>query len=161
RELSASLPLPRVFSGFRPIFAREICLGSRSILHNDSYFRRKSAGQKALPSAVLPTLLVGLGNPHISPVASLAARPTATTFPLPQGKRADLLLTEIGQPKMRRTEVRPIFSRRAISDLLTPARCSFRISAAWTAAVAGRPSRFPFALACARPARVRSRRISR
>jgi hypothetical protein len=37
-----------------------------------------------------------------------------------------------------------MFNRRAISDLLTPARCSFRISAACTAAVAGRPSRFPF-----------------
>ena len=61
---------------------------------------------------------------------------------------------------MRRTEVRPICSRRAISDLLTPARCSFRISAAWTAAVAGRPSRRPFCRACASPARVRSRRTS-
>jgi len=57
--------------------------------------------------------------------------------------------------------VRPISTRRAISDLLTPARCSLRISAAWTAAVAGRPSRFPFCRAWARPARVRSRRISR
>ena len=47
--------------------------------------------------------------------------------------------------RIRRTEVRPICTRRAISDLLTPARCSFRISAACTAAVAGRPSRFPFA----------------
>ena len=37
--------------------------------------------------------------------------------------------------------------RRAISDLLTPARCSFRISAACVAAVAGRPSRFPFSRA--------------
>ena len=33
-------------------------------------------------------------------------------------------------PRIRRTEVRPICTRRAISDLLTPARCSFRISAA-------------------------------
>ena len=64
-------------------------------------------------------------------------------------------------PKIRRTEVRPICRRRAISDLLMPARCSFRISAAWTAAVAGRPSRFPFCRAWAKPARVRSRRISR
>src|SRR5262245_59193316 len=48
---------------------------------------------------------------------------------------------------MRRTEVRPICIRRAISDLLTPARCSFRISAACAAAVAGRPSRFPFSRA--------------
>ena len=52
---------------------------------------------------------------------------------------------------MRRTDVRPICSRRAISDLLTPARCSFRISAACTAAVAGRPSRFPFSRAWAKP----------
>ena len=64
-------------------------------------------------------------------------------------------------PRIRRTEVRPIWTRRAISDLLTPARCSFRISAACTAAVAGRPSRFPFSRAWAKPARVRSRRISR
>src|SRR4029434_74498 len=64
-------------------------------------------------------------------------------------------------PRIRRTEVRPICTRRAISDLLTPARCSFRISAACTAAVAGRPSRFPVSRAWARPARVRSRSISR
>ena len=31
--------------------------------------------------------------------------------------------------RIRRTEVRPIVNRRPISDLLTPARCSFRISA--------------------------------
>ena len=36
--------------------------------------------------------------------------------------------------------MRPIFNRLAISDLLTPARCSFRISAAWAAAVAGCPN---------------------
>ena len=64
-------------------------------------------------------------------------------------------------PRIRRTEVRPICRRRAISDLLTPARCSFRISAACRAAVAGRPSRLPFCRAWAKPARVRSRRISR
>lgn len=33
-------------------------------------------------------------------------------------------------PRIRRTEVRPTWSRRAISALATPARCSFRISAA-------------------------------
>lgn len=32
-----------------------------------------------------------------------------------------------------------MFSRRAISELLTPARCSFRISDAWSPAVSGRP----------------------
>ena len=41
-----------------------------------------------------------------------------------------LFQLEIGRAKMRRTEVRPICSRRAISALATPARCSFRISAA-------------------------------
>jgi hypothetical protein len=41
-------------------------------------------------------------------------------------------------PRIRRTDVRPIRNRRAISDLLTPARCSFRISAVCRAAVAGR-----------------------
>jgi hypothetical protein len=67
-----------------------------------------------------------------------------------------LFLPEIGQARIRRTEVRPMFRRRAISDLLTPARRSFLISAVCTAAVAGRPSRFPFSRALARPARVRS-----
>jgi hypothetical protein len=51
-------------------------------------------------------------------------------------------------------------NRRAISDLLIPARCNFRISAACKAAVFGRPNILPFFLAWARPARVRSRRIS-
>ena len=52
-------------------------------------------------------------------------------------------------------------SRLAISALLTPARCSLRISAAFMAAVAGRPNRFPFCRAQARPARTRSRSMSR
>lgn len=64
-----------------------------------------------------------------------------------RGLRPPLFLSEIGQPRSRRTEVRPIRSRRAISDLLTPARWRFRISAVCTAAVAGRPSRFPFSRA--------------
>jgi len=62
---------------------------------------------------------------------------------------------------MRRMEVRRMFSRRAISDLLKPARCSFRISAVWMIAVAGRPSHFPFCRAWAKPARTCSRSISR
>src|SRR5437870_3817322 len=37
-------------------------------------------------------------------------------------------------PKIRRTEVRPISNLRAISDLLTPVRCSLRISGACRAA---------------------------
>jgi hypothetical protein len=57
---------------------------------------------------------------------------------------------------MRRTEVRPTFNRRAISDLLTPARCSFRISTECKAAVAGRPNLLPFWACVARPSRVRS-----
>ena len=57
------------------------------------------------------------------------------------GTLRTLFLWEIGQPKIRRTEVRPMFRRQAISDLLTPARCSCRISTAWMAAVAGLPSR--------------------
>ncbi len=61
---------------------------------------------------------------------------------------------------IRRTGVRPICTRRAISDLLMPARCSFQISAACAAAVAGRPNPFPFCRACARPALVHSRRTS-
>src|SRR2546428_324903 len=43
-------------------------------------------------------------------------------------------------PRIRRTDVRPIRNRRAISDLLTPARYSLRMSAVCRAAVAGRPS---------------------
>ena len=62
---------------------------------------------------------------------------------------------------MRRTEVRPTSSRRAISALATPARWSLRISAACATAVAGRPRRLPFCRAWASPARVRSPRISR
>src|SRR5215831_1017538 len=42
-----------------------------------------------------------------------------------------------------------------------PARCSFRISAAWSPAVIGRPSLWPLARAWARPARVRSCKTSR
>src|SRR5438034_1337759 len=62
---------------------------------------------------------------------------------------------------MRRTEVRPICNRRAISALLTLARYSFRIWSAFRAAVRGRPRRLPFCRAWASPARTRSRRISR
>src|ERR1700691_5885928 len=63
--------------------------------------------------------------------------------------------------RIRRTEVRPISSRRAISALLTPALYSFRTWLVWSAAVCGRPRRVPFCRAWARPARTRSRRISR
>src|ERR1039457_1743771 len=63
--------------------------------------------------------------------------------------------------RMRRTEVRPIPNRRAISALLMPARCSFRTCSAWNPAVMGRPNFLPFCRAWARPARTRSRRISR
>jgi hypothetical protein len=47
-----------------------------------------------------------------------------------------------------------------LTDLLMPARCGFRTSAAYRAAVSGRPSRFPFCRSCAKPDRVRSRKIS-
>src|SRR3954454_11226915 len=57
-------------------------------------------------------------------------------------------------PRMRRTEVRPICRHRAISDLLMPARCNFRISSACRAAVSGRPTRLPFCRASVRLARV-------
>jgi len=49
------------------------------------------------------------------------------------GKAAYLILREIGQAAAPRAELRPMFRRRAISDLLVPARCSF----ACMAAVAG------------------------
>jgi hypothetical protein len=55
-------------------------------------------------------------------------------------------------PRMRRTEVRPICRRVAVSDLLMPARCSFRISAACRATVSGRLSLLPLCRACAKPA---------
>src|SRR5476649_2312035 len=66
---------------------------------------------------------------------------------------------EIGHARIRRTEVRPICKRRAISALLTPARYSFRALSAWSPAVMGRTSVLPFCRAWARPA-TRSRRIS-
>ena len=40
------------------------------------------------------------------------------------GRLRTLFLWEIGRTKIRRTEVRPMFKRRAISELLIPARCS-------------------------------------
>ena len=43
---------------------------------------------------------------------------------------AILFQSEIGQARMRRTEVRPMSNRRAISAFATPARYSFRISPA-------------------------------
>lgn len=61
-------------------------------------------------------------------------------FARPMAARVDLFLQEIGQARMRRTEVRPISKRRAISALLTPARYSFRALSAWSPAVRGRPS---------------------
>src|SRR5208283_2975957 len=63
--------------------------------------------------------------------------------------------------KIRRTEVRPICRRRAMADLLSPERRSLRTRSACRAAVAGRPRRFPFCRAWAKPARTRSRKISR
>jgi hypothetical protein len=50
--------------------------------------------------------------------------------------------------------------RRAISALLIPDSYSFQICPAFFAAVSGRPKCFPFSLASAMPARIRSRRIS-
>jgi hypothetical protein len=61
---------------------------------------------------------------------------------------------------MRRTEVRPISRRREISDLLIPWRNSLRASAAFVAAVEGRPRRFPLCRAWSKPARTRSRSMS-
>src|SRR5882724_5329801 len=65
-------------------------------------------------------------------------------FARPMTARVDLFLQEIGQARIRRTEVRPVCKRRAISALLTPARYSFRALAAWNPAVTGRPNLFPF-----------------
>jgi len=62
--------------------------------------------------------------------------------------------------RIRRAEVRLIFSRRAISALLTPSLYSVRTSPAFFPAVRGRPKRFPLSLASAMPARIRSQRIS-
>jgi hypothetical protein len=53
-----------------------------------------------------------------------------------------------------------MFSWRAISALLAPARWSFRIWLACFPTVTGRPRCFPFSRASAMPARIRSRRIS-
>src|ERR1035441_1080350 len=46
--------------------------------------------------------------------------------------------------RIRRTEVRPMLRRRAISDLLMPERRNLRTLSECSAAVAGRPSRLPF-----------------
>ena len=62
-----------------------------------------------------------------------------------------------GGARIRRTDVRPICRRRAISALLMPARCSFRTWLAWSPAVTGRPGFLPFCRAWAKPARTRSR----
>ena len=56
----------------------------------------------------------------------------------------------------RGTDVRPIFNRRAISDLLIAAKNRSRTEPALAVAVGGRPSRFPFSRACAKPARTNS-----
>ena len=45
--------------------------------------------------------------------------------------------------RKRRTDVRPIPNRRAISDLLTPWRNNFLAATAWWTTVGGRPSRLP------------------
>ena len=74
---------------------------------------------------------------------------------------AGLFPAEIGHAKMWRTEVRPICNRRAISALLMPARCSTLTSSAFVAAVMGGPNLLSFCRAWAKPARTRSRRISR
>jgi hypothetical protein len=47
-------------------------------------------------------------------------------------------------PRIRRTEVRPILRRRAISALLTPARYGFAIWLVFLPAVRGRPRCVPF-----------------
>ena len=65
------------------------------------------------------------------------------------GPPSGLFLREIGQPQNPANRSAADRERRAISDLPTPARCSFRISAAWSPAVMGRPSRLPFCRAWA------------
>ena len=102
----------------------------------------------------------GRGFPN-SPHQTAAVSVRHRGLTIPGHRPGAMRYLYLGLARIRRTEVRPICTRRAISDLLTPARCSFRISAAWIAAVAGRPSRLPFCRAWAKPARVRSRRISR
>ncbi len=63
--------------------------------------------------------------------------------------------------RIRRTEVRPMSRRHAISAVLTPARWNFRIWDAFFAAVTGLPSLVPLRQASSSPARTRSRRMSR
>lgn len=68
---------------------------------------------------------------------------------------------QVGQPTIRRTEVRPICRWQAISDLLTLARCSFRTCVTLSQAATGRPSFLPVRRARPSPAHTRFRRISR
>ena len=60
----------------------------------------------------------------------------------------------------RRTDVRPIFNRRAISDLPIAMRNRSLAEPALPAAVGGWPSRLPCNRACAKPARTRSHTMS-
>jgi len=63
--------------------------------------------------------------------------------------------------KIRTTEVLPIHTFRAISDLFIPRLKSFFTSAAFFAAVAGRLCEWPWVWAWAIPAFTRSLRMSR
>ena len=66
-----------------------------------------------------------------------------------------------GCGNMRLTEVRPIFSCLAISDLLIPARYICSTRGECTAAVAGRPNRLPFLQRCGQMVTERPQRSKR
>ena len=82
-------------------------------------------GEKAASRPLLPTLLCRIFDER--PLGLQSCSPFLRE---PSGSVRTLFLWGIGHAKIRRTEVRPMFRRRAISDLLTPARCSFRTGAA-------------------------------
>ena len=77
-----------------------------------------------------------------------------------QGPTTGVFL-EIGHARIRRTEVRPTCSRRAISALADASAMQSPDLGRVDSRCFGRPRRLPFCRAWAKPARVRSRRISR
>src|ERR1700693_6325295 len=102
-----------------------------------------------LRDALIETLSGWDGERHLAMVSAPDAERCVLSVSLCKECRLTYFWEE--SPRIRRTEVRPTPSRRAISALAMPARCSVRISAVCSAAVAGRPRRLPFSRAGASP----------
>ena len=101
-------------------------------------------GTRVMVSVLLDNIAAGIPETEI-----LKSCPTVTTEDI-RVLSAGLRNTSAGYffaARIRRTEVRPIRSRRAMAALLMPARKSRRISFAFNAAVGGRPRRVPISRA--------------